>query len=181
MIGNAKEIEPLARSVDSTAGVTFVPAFSGLFAPYWRSDARACIVGMTLYTKKAHLCRATLEAVALQAREVLDAMEGDSGVKLSELEVDGGMTINELLMQMQADFIQVPVVRPVDVETTAMGAAFAAGLAVGVWGSIDELKHLNPPDVSFKPAIGRKECEAKLKVWQDAVKRTFDLAPGSKL
>ena len=109
MIGSAKEIEPLARSVDSTAGVTFVPAFSGLFAPYWRSDARACIVGMTLYTKKAHLCRATLEAVALQAREVLDAMEGDSGVKLSELEVDGGMTINELLMQMQADFIQVRI------------------------------------------------------------------------
>ena len=176
LITSAKEVEPLAREVESTEGVTFVPAFSGLFAPYWRSDARGCIVGMTLYTTKAHLCRATLEAVALQAREVLDAMEADSGVKLSALQVDGGMTVNELLMQMQADFIQTPVRRPVDVETTAMGAAFAAGLAVGVWSSTDELTGLNPPDVSFDPAIGKDECDAKLVKWQDAIKRTFDLA-----
>jgi len=176
LIGSAKEIESLARSVESTEGVTFVPAFSGLFAPYWRSDARACITGMTLYTTKAHLCRATLEAVALQAREVLDAMEADSQVKLTALQVDGGMTVNKLLMQMQADAIQVPVRRPTDIETTAMGAAFAAGLATGVWKSTDDLKGLNPNDASFEPAIGLDECQAKLARWQDAVQRTFDLA-----
>jgi len=177
LISSASEIEGLAASVDSTEGVSFVPAFSGLFAPYWRSDARGCIVGMTLYTTRAHICRAALEAVALQAREVLDAMEADSGVTLSALQVDGGMTINELLMQMQADAVQVPVRRPRDVETTAMGAAFAAGLAVGVWGSPSELRDLNPPDAAFEPALTKADSEAKLSRWQDAVKRTFDLAP----
>ena len=176
LITSAKEIEALAGSVESAEGVSFVPAFSGLFAPYWRSDARGCIVGMTLYTTKAHLARATLEAVANQAREVLDAMEADSDVTLSQLKVDGGMTVNELLMQTQADMLQVPVRRPRDVETTAMGAAFAAGLAVGVWDSVDELGELNGVAASFEPAIGKEECEAKLTRWQDAVKRTFDLA-----
>ena len=176
LIDSAKEIEGLARSVESCEGVSFVPAFSGLFAPYWRSDARGCIVGMTLYTTKAHLARATLEAVANQAREVLDAMESDSGVTLQQLKVDGGMTVNTLLMQMQADMVQVPVKRPRDVETTAMGAAFAAGLAVGVWDSTEALTELNGVEASFEPIIGKDACEAKLTRWQDAVTRTFDLA-----
>jgi len=176
LVTSAKEMEPLARSVDSTEGVTFVPAFSGLFAPYWRSDARGCIVGMTLYTTKAHICRAALEAVAMQAREVLDAMEADSSVTLSQLKVDGGMTVNSLLMQMQADAIQVPVRRPRDVETTAMGAAFAAGLALGVWKSTDELTALNPTDATFEPAVGPEESAAKLARWQDAIQRSLDLA-----
>ena len=176
LITSASEMEDLARSVESCEGVSFVPAFSGLFAPYWRSDARGCIVGMTLYTTKAHLCRATLEAVALQAREVLDAMETDSGVKLTALQVDGGMTVNKLLMQMQADAIQVPVRRPRDVETTAMGAAFAAGLAVGVWDSTAALESLNPTDASFEPVMTEAESEAKLVRWKDAVQRTLNLA-----
>mmetsp|Transcript_25962 Transcript_25962/g.42870 ORF Transcript_25962/g.42870 Transcript_25962/m.42870 type:complete len:307 (+) Transcript_25962:1-921(+) len=176
LIGSASEIEVLAGSVSKTEGVTFVPAFSGLFAPYWRSDARGCIVGMTLYTTKAHICRAALESVAFQAREVLDAMEADSKVKLSALQVDGGMTVNKLLMQMQADAIQVPVHRPRDVETTAMGAAFAAGLAVGVWDSTNVLKSLNLPEAAFEPMLSANECQAKLARWSDAVKRTFGLA-----
>jgi len=152
--------------VDSAEGVVFVPAFSGLFAPYWRSDARGCIVGMTLYSTKAHIARATLDAVAMQTREVLDAMEADSGVKLGLLKVDGGMTVNELLMQIQADAVQVTVERPIEVETTAMGAAFAAGLAAGVWGSVEDLKGINPADKQFTPSCDVASSDAKLKVWQ---------------
>ncbi|HJR79227.1 MAG TPA: glycerol kinase GlpK, partial [Anaerolineales bacterium] len=133
LIGSSAEVEELAKSVEDNGGIYFIPAFSGLFAPYWKSDARGAIVGMTRYVNKGHIARAALEATAYQTREVLDAMEADSGVKLMALKVDGGMVFNELLMQFQADILDVPVIRPKVAETTALGAAYAAGLAVGFW------------------------------------------------
>jgi len=136
----SSQIEPLARSVEDSGGIYFVPAFSGLFAPYWKSDARGVIVGLTRYITKAHIARAALEATAYQTREVLDAMNKDSGVALTALKVDGGMVYNELLMQFQSDILGVPVIRPVVAETTALGAAYAAGLAVGFWKDFDELR-----------------------------------------
>jgi glycerol kinase len=136
----------------------------------------SCITGMTLYTTKAHIARATLDAVAMQAREVLDAMEADSGVSLQTLQVDGGMTVNKLLMQLQADAVQVPVCRPENVETTAMGAAFAAGLAAGVWSKPEDLEALNPIDAKFTPSIDKPTSELKLAKWKDAVQRTLNLA-----
>ena len=140
MITSAAEVEALARTVDDNGGVYFVPAFSGLFAPYWRSDARGVIAGLTRYVNKGHIARAALEAVAWQAREVLDAMNADSGVPLAALKVDGGMVGNELLMQFQADVVGVPVIRPKVAETTALGAAYAAGLAVGYWRDKEDLR-----------------------------------------
>ena len=140
IISSAPEVETLAKTVDDNGGAYFVPAFSGLFAPYWRSDARGALVGLTRYVNKGHIARAALEATAFQTREVLDAVNADSGVDLTELKVDGGMTANERLMQFQADILGVPVVRPVVAETTALGAAYAAGLAVGFWENLDDLR-----------------------------------------
>jgi len=140
IIGSASEIEALANSVPDNGGVYFVPAFSGLFAPYWRSDARGVIVGLSRFNTRAHLARATLEAICFQTRAVLDAMVQDSGVRLEVLKVDGGATVNDTLMQLQADILGVPVVRPVVAETTALGAAYAAGLAVGFWEDLDDLR-----------------------------------------
>src|SRR5205807_10501784 len=134
------DVETLANTVSDNGGIYFVPAFSGLFAPYWKSDARGAIVGMTRYVNKGHIARAALEATAYQTREVLDAMEADSGVHLSALKVDGGMVFNETLMQFQADILGVPVIRPTVAETTALGAAYAAGLATGVWTSLSDLR-----------------------------------------
>src|SRR6185503_4327997 len=140
LITSAPEVEELAKSVDDNGGAYFVPAFSGLFAPYWRSDARGALVGLTRYVNKGHIARAVLEATAFQSREVVDAMNADSGVPLTELKVDGGMVVNETLMQFQADILGVDVVRPKVAETTALGAAYAAGLAVGYWSDIEDLR-----------------------------------------
>jgi glycerol kinase len=140
IIKDAKEVEALAATVDDNGGAYFVPAFSGLFAPHWRPDARGALVGLTRFVNKGHIARAALEATAFQTREVLEAMNADSGVPLTELRVDGGMVVNETLMQFQADLLGVDVVRPVVAETTALGAAYAAGLAVGYWESTDEIR-----------------------------------------
>ncbi len=172
IISTSAEIESLAASVEDNGDVYFVPAFSGLFAPHWRSDARGAIVGMTRFTTKAHLARAALESTAFQTREVLDAMRADSGVTLNELRVDGGMVGNELLMQFQSDVLGVPVVRPLVSETTALGAAYAAGLGVGVWGSPDDLRANWGEDRRWLPDPGGAE---NLYVrWQKGVERTFD-------
>src|SRR3989440_5654427 len=153
MIGSAPEIEALAGSVADNGGCYFVPAFSGLFAPYWRSDARGTIVGLTRYVNKGHLARAALEATAYQTREVIDAMNADSGVALTSLKVDGGMVGNELLMQFQADLLGVPVIRPVVAETTALGAAYAAGLAVGFWAGEDDIRENWAQDKQWEPSM----------------------------
>jgi len=170
----SKHIEDYAREVEDAGGIYFVPAFSGLFAPYWKSDARGVIVGLTRYVNKNHICRAALEATAYQTREVLDAMEKDSGVKLAALKVDGGMVYNELLMQFQADILGVPVVRPMVAETTSLGAAYAAGLAVGFWGNLEDLRENWGVDKTWEPKMDA-ETRAKLyKGWLKAVTRTFD-------
>jgi glycerol kinase len=161
MISTSQEIESLAATVDDNGGMYFVPAFSGLFAPYWRGDARGAIVGLTRYVNKGHFARAALEATAWQTREVLDAMEADSGVTLKELKVDGGMVYNELLMQFQADCLQVPVIRPKVAETTALGAAYAAGLAVGFWSSYDDLRQNWGKDAEWTPKMSADEIEAE--------------------
>ena len=174
IISDAKEVEPLAASVPDNGGCYVVPAFSGLFAPYWRSDARGVIVGLTRFINKGHIARAALEATAFQTREVLDAVNADAGVDLTELKVDGGMVENETLMQFQADILGVPVVRPLVAETTAMGAAYAAGLAVGFWKDRDELRGKWSEDKRFVPAMSEAEREEKLRLWKKAVTRTFD-------
>ncbi len=168
------DIEPCARSVEDNGGIYFVPAFSGLFAPYWRSDARGVIVGLTRYIKKGHICRAALEATAYQTREVLDAMKKDSGVDLKALKVDGGMVYNELLMQFQADILGVPVVRPKVAETTSLGASYAAGLAVGFWDSLDDLRANWQVDRTWNPEMSAEERERLFKGWLKAVERTFN-------
>jgi len=170
----SKDIEPLARTVEDNGGIYFVPAFSGLFAPYWRGDARGVIVGMTRYVNKGHIARAALEATAFQTREVLDAMEKDSGVKLAALKVDGGMVFNELLMQFQADILNVPVVRPTVAETTALGAAYAAGLAVGYWSNLDDLVKNWGIDHTWQPKMDAKTRDKMYKQWLKAVERTFN-------
>jgi len=167
------QIEPLARSVEDSGGIYFVPAFSGLFAPYWRSDARGVIVGLTRYITKAHIARAALEATAYQTREVLDAMNKDSGVALTALKVDGGMVYNELLMQFQSDILGVPVIRPIVAETTALGAAYAAGLAVGFWKGFDELRANWGKDKEWQPKMDAGTREKLYKGWLKAVERTF--------
>ncbi len=174
LIRNSAEIETLARSVEDNGGIYFVPAFSGLFAPYWRSDARGVIVGLTRYVNKGHLARAALEATAYQTREVLEAMEADSGVKLSVLKVDGGMVVNELLMQFQADMLGVPVVRPKVTETTALGAAYAAGLATGFWHDLESLRQQWQADRLWQPQIDAERREQLYAGWKKAVTRTFD-------
>ena len=174
LIEKSAEVETLARSVEDNGGIYFVPAFSGLFAPYWRSDARGVIVGLTRYVTKGHLARAVLEATAYQTREVLDAMEKDSGVKLTALKVDGGMVFNELLMQFQADLLGVPVIRPKVAETTALGAAYAAGLAVGFWKDYDELRTNWGKDKEWQPQMDEARRERLYAGWKKAVTRTFD-------
>jgi glycerol kinase len=174
VVSSAREIETLAASVEDNGGAYFVPAFSGLFAPYWRSDARGALVGLTRFVTKAHIARAALEATAFQTREVLDAVNADSGVELAELKVDGGMTANDLLMQFQADILGVPVVRPVVAETTALGAAYAAGLAVGFWSGLDELSANWQEDRRWEPQLDADERERRLRLWKKAVTKTFD-------
>lgn len=174
MIAKSPEIEALAKTVDDNGGIYFVPAFSGLFAPYWKSDARGAIVGLTRYINKGHLARAVLEATAFQTREVLDAMNKDSGVNLTALKVDGGMVFNELLMQFQADILGVPVIRPTVAETTAMGAAYAAGLAVGFWSKVEDLRANWGKDREWTPKMDSAHREKEYKSWKKAVTRTFD-------
>jgi glycerol kinase len=174
LISQSSEVEDLARTVEDNGGIYFVPAFSGLFAPYWRSDARGAIVGLTRYINKGHLARAALEATAYQTREVLDAMQKDSGVQLTALKVDGGMVYNELLMQFQADILGVPVVRPHVAETTALGAAYAAGLAVNFWSSLDDLRINWQVDKTWNPEMASDQSEALFYNWKRAVQRTFD-------
>jgi len=174
LIAKSSDVEALAKTVEDNGGIYFVPAFSGLFAPYWRSDARGVIVGMTRYVNKGHIARAALEATAFQTREVLDAMEKDSGVTLKSLKVDGGMVFNELLMQFQSDILNVPVVRPKVAETTALGAAYAAGLAVGFWKDFDELRANWGRDREWKPQMDAAKRETLYVGWKKAVTRTFD-------
>ena len=173
LIEKSAQIEELARSVGDNGGIYFVPAFSGLFAPYWRSDARGAIVGMTRYVNKCHFARAALEATAYQTREVLDAMEKDSNVKLKSLKVDGGMVFNDLLMQFQADILDVPVVRPKVAETTALGAAYAAGLAVGFWENLEDLRSNWQVDKTWDPHMNEETRQKLYLGWLKAVERTF--------
>ncbi len=174
MFTTSAEVEALAKLVDDNGGIYFVPAFSGLFAPYWRSDARGVIVGLTRYVNKGHLARAVLEATAYQTREVLDAMNADSGVALTALKVDGGMVYNNTLMQFQSDILGVPVIRPKVAETTALGAAYAAGLAVGFWKNTDEMRANWQVDHTWEPAMDAAHREQIYKGWKKAVTRTFD-------
>ena len=174
MFDSAPEIEDLAISVKDNGGVYFVPAFSGLFAPYWRSDARGAVVGLTRFADRGHIARAALEATAFQTREVMDAMEADSGVHLKELKVDGGMTENDLLMQFQADQLDTTVVRPVVAETTALGAAYAAGIAVGFWDGEQDVIDNWAEDKRWEPAMDEETRERYLRLWKKAVERTLD-------
>ncbi|WAC54801.1 glycerol kinase GlpK [Gordonia sp. SL306] len=176
LFDNAREIESLAASVEDNGGAYFVPAFSGLFAPRWRPDARGVIVGLTRFVNKGHLARAALEASAFQTREVIEAMQADSGVELSTLKVDGGMVVNDLLMQFQADILDVPVVRPVVNETTALGAAYAAGLAVGYWESEDEIRANWAEDKRWEPRMAAEDRNRLYDGWNRAVGHSFDLA-----
>jgi len=174
LIQSSAEVEALAKSVEDSGGIYFVPAFSGLYAPYWKSDARGVLVGLTRYVNKGHIARAALEATAYQTREVLDAMEKDSGVKLTALKVDGGMVFNDLLMQFQSDILDVPVIRPKVAETTALGAAYAAGLAVGFWKDYKELRANWAKDKEWRPAMSTKSRKTLYSGWKKAVTRTFD-------
>jgi glycerol kinase len=174
IISSAPEVEALADTVDDNGGAYFVPAFSGLFAPHWRSDARGALVGLTRFVNKGHIARAAIEAIAFQTREVLDAVNADSGVPLTELKVDGGASANDRLMQFQADILDVPVVRPVVAETTALGAAYAAGLAVGFWSTLDELRANWQEDQRWTPSMDAAERDRLLRNWKKAVTKTLD-------
>ncbi|WP_028463563.1 glycerol kinase GlpK [Nocardia sp. 348MFTsu5.1] len=176
LISAAGDIEEVAQTVDDNGGVYFVPAFSGLFAPRWRPDARGVIIGLTRFVNKGHIARAALEATAFQTREVIEAMQADSGVALSTLKVDGGMVVNELLMQFQSDILGVPVVRPVVNETTALGAAYAAGLAVGYWDSEQEIRDNWAQAKSWEPTMPAADRDARFAEWNIAVERSYDLA-----
>ncbi|HET6250515.1 MAG TPA: glycerol kinase GlpK [Tepidisphaeraceae bacterium] len=173
LIATSPEVEALAATVEDNGDIYFVPAFSGLFAPYWRSDARGLIAGLTGYANKGHLARAVLEAAAYQTRDVLDAMRKDSGVSLKSLRVDGGMAANSLLMQFQADVLNVPVVRPKVTETTALGAAYAAGLAVGYWKGFEHLRSCWKEDKTWTPGMDEAAREKLLKGWGKAVERAM--------
>ncbi len=174
IIEKSSDIEPLARTVNDNGGIYFVPAFSGLFAPYWRSDARGALVGLTRYINRGHIARAVLEATAYQTREVLEAMEKDSGIRLTTLKVDGGMVGNELLMQFQADLLDVPVVRPRVAETTSLGAAYAAGLALGYWKDFSELRANWQKEAEWQPKMDRDTANHLFAGWKKAVTRTLD-------
>jgi glycerol kinase len=174
LIKESPEVEELAKTVEDNGGIYFVPAFSGLFAPYWRGEARGVIAGLTRYVNKGHLARAALEATAWQSREVVDAMNADSGVDLTSLKVDGGMVYNELLMQFQADVLDVPVIRPTVAETTSLGAAYAAGLATGFWSEVEDLRANWGKDKEWQPQMDAEEREKEYRYWKKAVTRTFD-------
>jgi len=174
MIKAAPEVEELAMTVENNGGVYFVPAFSGLFAPYWRSDARGIIAGLTRYVTAGHIARAVLEATAYQSREVVEAMNADSGVDLESLKVDGGMVANDLLMQFQSDILDVDVIRPAVAETTALGAAYAAGLAVGMWAEVEDLRENWVEDKRWKPSMDAAQRETEYKHWKKAVTKSFD-------
>jgi len=174
VIETSSEVEELARQVEDNGGIYFVPAFSGLYAPYWQSDARGVIAGLTRYITKAHIARAALEATAFQTKEILEAMEKDTGINLQSLKVDGGMVKNELLMQFQADVLNVPVIRPTITETTALGAAYAAGLAVGFWEDLESLRKYWQEDHTWHPDLTEKERAIKYKFWKKAVTKTFN-------
>jgi glycerol kinase len=174
LFAQSADVEQLALSVPDTGGVAFVPAFSGLFAPYWRPDARGAILGLTRFATKAHIARAALEAVALQTVDVLDAAGADLPAPITELRVDGGMVANDLLMQFQADVLGIPVVRPAVIETTALGAAYAAGLAVGFWADLDELRANWREERRFEPTMDAAERAERMRIWRKAVTRTFD-------
>jgi glycerol kinase len=174
MIKAAPEVEELAKSVDDNGGCYVVPAFSGLFAPYWRSDARGVIAGLTRYVTAGHIARAVLEATAWQSKEVVDAMNADSGVDLTSLKVDGGMVHNDLLMQFQADVLDVPVIRPTVAETTSLGAAYAAGLAVGFWNEVEDLRANWGQDKEWQPQMDAATRDRDYRFWKKAVTRTFD-------
>jgi glycerol kinase len=176
IIASAAEAEDLARSVEDNADVFFVPAFSGLYAPYWRQDARGVIVGLTRFANKGHIARAALEAAAYQSADVLEAMVSDSGVELTELRVDGGMTENDLLMQFQADLLGVDVVRPMVTETTALGAAYGAGLASGVWPDLDRIHSMWAEDARWSPRMDEAERTRLHGRWREAVERSFGWA-----
>jgi glycerol kinase len=174
LIDEAPQVEALARTVDDNGGAFFVPAFSGLFAPYWRDDARGALVGLTRYVTKGHIARAVLEANAYQTLDIVEAMNADSGVDLTRLKVDGGMVMNELLMQFQADILGVPVIRPEITETTALGAAYAAGLAVGFWSDMEELRKYWAVDKTWEADMADETRTALVAGWKKAVTRTFD-------
>lgn len=174
IINSAPEVEQLAKTVEDNGGVYIVPAFSGLFAPYWRSDARGAIVGLTRFVNKGHIARAALEATAFQTREVLDAANADSGVNMEDLRVDGGMVANDALMQFQADILGIPVIRPKVTETTALGAAYAAGLAVDFWKDTDELAANWSEDKRWEPTMDGAERDRQMRNWKKAVTKTFD-------
>jgi glycerol kinase len=174
LIQSSAGVETLAGTVDDNGGIYFVPAFSGLYAPYWKDNARGAIVGMTRYINKGHVARAALEATAYQTREVLDAMNKDSGVNLTALKVDGGMVHNELLMQFQADLLGAPVIRPTVAETTSLGAAYAAGLAVGFWEKVEDLRANWGKDKEWTPQMDAAQRERLYAGWKKAVTRTFD-------
>jgi len=174
LIQKSADVEALAKTVDDNGGIYFVPAFSGLFAPYWKNDARGAIVGMTRYVNKGHIARAALEATAFQTREVLDAMNKDSGVNLTALKVDGGMVFNDTLMQFQADVLGVPVIRPTVAETTALGAAYAAGLAVGFWKEVEDLRANWGKDHEWHPKMDATHRDTQYHFWKKAVTRTFE-------
>jgi glycerol kinase len=173
ILDSAAQIETLANTVADNGGIYIVPAFSGLFAPYWRSDARGAIVGLTRYANKGHFARATLEATAYQTLEIIDAMRADSGQMIASLKVDGGMVVNDTLMQFQADILNTPVIRPRVSETTALGAAYVAGLAVGYWQTTDELRGLWRHDKRFEPQMDHANRQRLCTLWKKAVTRTF--------
>ncbi len=174
MITSSSEIEALAKTVEDNGGVYFVPAFSGLFAPYWRSNARGVIAGLTRYVNRGHIARAVLESTAWQTREVADAMVKDSGVTPTSLKVDGGMVVNETLMQFQSDVLGVPVIRPKVAETTALGSAYAAGLATGFWNNLEDLRKNWGVDKTWEPKMAEADRERSYAMWKKAVTRTFD-------
>jgi len=174
LIANSGEVEKLARTVEDNGGVYFVPAFSGLYAPHWKPSARGVIAGLTHFAHKGHLARAVLEATAFQTRDVLDAMEKDSRIRLEVLRVDGGMVENNLLMQFQADILNRPVVRPANKETTALGAAYAAGLAAGYFAGVEELRANWSIDRTWQPAMEDSKREELDRLWHRAVSKSFD-------
>src|ERR671924_652847 len=174
MIRSSSEVEDLAKTVEDNGGTYIVPAFSGLFAPYWKANARGVVAGLTRFVNNGHIARAALESTAFQSREVADAMNADSGVELESLKVDGGMVVNETLMQFQADILGVPVIRPEVAETTALGAAYAAGLATGVWSNLAELRQNWQVDRTWQPSMDAAARDEAYRYWKKAVERTFD-------
>jgi glycerol kinase len=174
MIRSSSEIEDLAKTVEDNGGTYIVPAFSGLFAPYWKANARGVVAGLTRFVNNGHIARAALESTAFQSREVADAMNADSGVELESLKVDGGMVVNETLMQFQADILGVPVIRPKVAETTSLGAAYAAGLATGFWAEVEDLRENWVEDKRWEPQMDEAARDEAYRYWKKAVERTFD-------